>query len=310
MDSDLLYLRPDQILIDPEILDARPLYDPDTEIDAITQLAQSMILQSQLEPVVVWPVMKREGLEVKIEYHLIAGRRRVDAAYWINASKGPAEDPFLLKAVVNTEVEDKFRAAITENIERKDLTVMEIAFLIRKLRGMGMNGTAAGEYLGLNKSNISRYEKLFELSEDIQLALHRGEMSMRAALELTEVWPEAREEVLDEARRQAEGEEVPTYLERRERHPRKRLMIEQMHIREAARMVEVFSARKARSRQEIMNMFEMLAANRPWVRQFVTTLEEWARGNAEDTRLRIAFDRMLDDHQRHTVTLEDQTVWK
>src|SRR5262245_14884829 len=111
--TQLLYLLPEEVIVDEEVLAARPMYQPMEELEEIRSLADSMLRDSQLEPIVVRPN--------DIGYHLIAGRRRLDAAMLINTERGKDEEKFRLKAIVSEKQnpEDVFQLAVTETIKRK-----------------------------------------------------------------------------------------------------------------------------------------------------------------------------------------------
>lgn len=104
----LIRIPPDSIIVDTINQSARPLYNAESELEDLEGLAKSMEEDGQLEPILLRNV---EG-----QFELIAGRRRVDAAYLINSRKSAKDEPFrLLAMVVNAKYDDDkdaFRAAI------------------------------------------------------------------------------------------------------------------------------------------------------------------------------------------------------
>src|SRR5262245_20026863 len=123
----LVQLSPEEIVIDEEIKLARPGYPTELDIVKIEELAKSIESTSQLEPIVV----RRHGSS----FHLVAGRRRLDAVALLNSQRVNGDLKTIAAVVTEYVNEDNaLRAAIAENLQRENLNPIQEAQLITTIR--------------------------------------------------------------------------------------------------------------------------------------------------------------------------------
>src|SRR5215510_7673425 len=150
-------LLPEQILVDEE-LNVRPYTDPadPEEIKLIQELADTILKDGQIHPVLVRLVPSDNG----DEYHLVAGRRRRAAIELINAGLGKEDEPKKVQARVesNVSVDRARKQALSENIHRRSLSPMDLAYNIKNLRdqfGDGRSGSKKiADYLGISIAQV------------------------------------------------------------------------------------------------------------------------------------------------------------
>lgn len=309
----IVMLLPEEVVIDEAILRARPMYDPQEEAKEVEELAKNIQRDTQLEPIVVRPVPYTA--EPYNRFHLVAGRRRIDAGFFINSQKSKGEDQFRLAAVVNPAITEKdaFRAALSENLKRKNLSAIQFALVSKSVReenswAGGKNTKKVADYLQVSPATVTQAEKLLTLPEDIQQQVHRGDLTAKAAFDILDVKEEKREEVLDKARQgQVEEERTQTTTEGTAVEGKgKKKPVQSKHVRRAARDTEgALDKAKPRSRKDIVEFFEMNdgpAYGHPngAVRQFIGYFLKWTAGEGTDRTLTAKFDAMVEKADKGT----------
>lgn len=156
--SDLRQIKIDQIYGDPE--------QPRRHFDefALAELAQSIKLHGVLQPIVVTP-RKAGG------YLIVAGERRWRAAKQAGIDKLPA----LVRSLSD---QHRLELSLIENLQRRDLNVMETATAYLKLRDQfNMTLDQIGERVGgRSQSAVSNTLRLLRLPEDVKQALRDGRL--------------------------------------------------------------------------------------------------------------------------------------
>jgi ParB-like chromosome segregation protein Spo0J len=139
-------------------------------------------------------------------YTLTCGHRRLKAIQLVNERRvSKAKAPLRMQVVVDRSGRDHLQTAIVTNIQRKNLSQMDLALLIERLRGkFGWQGYAGvkslSKYLGLSQATITQTEKLrTELSDELQERVHLGIITAQSALELMLARPELRPEIVKRA---------------------------------------------------------------------------------------------------------------
>jgi len=130
-------------------------YQPRQEFseEEIETLAQSVEKHGLLQPLLV----RRKG----DKFELIAGERRLRALKKLGKETAPA----IVLEVSDTEA---MALAIVENIQRKDLSLWEMAISIKKLKDTtGMTLDEIASILGKSKSHISNILRIFKLPPEI-----------------------------------------------------------------------------------------------------------------------------------------------
>ncbi len=169
--SDLRNLRLSEIVTNPD--QPRRVFDD----EALDELAQSIKEHGIIQPIVVIPVGDK--------YEIVAGERRFRAAGRAGIDKIPA-----LVRTLNDQ--HKLELSLIENIQRRDLNVLETATVYLKLRdqfnlSLEEIGARVG---GKSVSAISNTLRLLRLSEDVKKALRDGKLTEGQARPLVNLDPD------------------------------------------------------------------------------------------------------------------------
>lgn len=133
----------------------------DFDSEALNELADSIRANGIVQP----PVVRRLPSG---KYQLIAGERRTRAAIMAGLKKIP---------VVLVDAEDRKAAemGVVENIQRKDLNVIEEAEGYRLLKDQfGITQEDVAERVGKSRSAIANSLRILELPEEVKQLLSRG----------------------------------------------------------------------------------------------------------------------------------------
>src|SRR5262245_39656703 len=198
---------PEQIVRD-EAINLRPFANGSNG-ESIQELANAILEHGQIEPVVV-------RIDAEGKPHLVAGARRVEAISFINAGLAEGDEPYRVHAVVSLVANEDVEAwslAWSENKDRQNMSDMDIALNIKQARELfglvGKSGTQPlADKLGVSPAYITTHEKLLKLDAALQSSIHKGEMSVDAALKLANVPEEKRDEVISTAGRIAQSENI------------------------------------------------------------------------------------------------------
>jgi len=132
--------------------------------DGLAELSRSIAKTGILQPVLV----TREGER----YRILAGERRVRAARLAGLSEVPV--------VVREGVADRdhLLLALVENLQRRDLTVLEEAEAYRHLReDFGLTQDDIAERVGKDRATIANALRLLKLAGPVREALENGEIT-------------------------------------------------------------------------------------------------------------------------------------
>ena len=151
-------------LVDILLIDKNP-YQPRLEFDQaeIQSLADSLQTHGLLQPLVV----RKHGNR----YQLVAGERRLRAAL----KAGWRDVP-----VHVLEVDDRQMAelALTENLQRRDLNAIEKAIAFQRyLDAYGGTHEELAKRLELERSTVTNFLRLLDLSEQVREMLQTGEIT-------------------------------------------------------------------------------------------------------------------------------------
>jgi ParB family chromosome partitioning protein len=155
--SDLRHIRLSEIIADPD--QPRRSFD-DMSLD---ELAQSIKEHGVLQPIVVTP---HEG-----KYMIVAGERRFRASGRAHLDKIPA----LVRTLSN---QHKLELSLIENLQRRDLNVLETATAYLKLRDQfNLTLDQIGQRVGgKSVAAISNTLRLLRLPESVRQALAEGRL--------------------------------------------------------------------------------------------------------------------------------------
>jgi ParB family chromosome partitioning protein len=175
--SELRHIKLDEIHPDPE--QPRRSFD---EV-ALDELASSIKEHGILQPIVVTP---KDG-----EYQIVAGERRFRAAKLAGLTKIPA----LVRTLSD---QHKLELSLIENLQRRDLNVLETATAYLKLRDQfSLTLDEIGQRVGGKSiSTISNTLRLLRLPESVRTAIVEGKLREGQARPLINVDPEIIEEIL------------------------------------------------------------------------------------------------------------------
>ena len=130
-------------------------------------------------------------------YIIIAGERRWRASQLAGLTRIPAY-------IRTVDDENMMEMALVENIQRQDLTALEIALAYQHLiEQYGLTQEQLSERVGKNRATVTNYLRLLKLPASIQMALKNREIDMghaRALLTLDD--PTAQMKVFDEMKKE------------------------------------------------------------------------------------------------------------
>jgi ParB family chromosome partitioning protein len=132
--------------------------------DGIAELSRSIAKTGILQPILV----TREGER----YRILAGERRVRAA----RLAGLAEVPVVVREGVTDR--DHLLLALIENVQRRDLTVLEEAEAYRHLReDFGLTQEDVAERVGKDRATVANALRLLKLPAAVREALESGALT-------------------------------------------------------------------------------------------------------------------------------------
>ena len=182
-------VRQDVFLIDPEnivVVEAQNTrWQPHDDAE-VAGLARSFEQDGQLQPVVV-----RRIADNRVQ--LVAGYRRFHAAQHYNHLH--PDSPMKLKCVVSMmNDEEALRRSIRE---RAETTAMDDAYNQRRLREeCGWTDTKIAEFYKISPPYVGTLKKLLLLPTNIQLMVHTRQISVQAAVAMTDLTPEEQKAVI------------------------------------------------------------------------------------------------------------------
>jgi ParB/RepB/Spo0J family partition protein len=176
--TDYVLLKENYIQIDPSKLKTQEGFNNRRFVDGIEALADTIYNDGQDTPIVVRPV----GDELVV----VEGHRRLLAALHINRSLLAANEPiFLIKAEVKQmDDEAAIAANLRENLDREDLSPVDIGFAIQNLVNTGKTQAQVALLMRLSPAAVSDYAKLARLPVKLQKLLHENRKLKSSMLEI------------------------------------------------------------------------------------------------------------------------------
>ncbi len=135
----------------------------------LNELANSIIKYGVIQPIVL--------RNIGDKYEIIAGERRYKASCLAGLKKVPA-------IINNTDDNTSAEIALLENLQRKNLSVIEEAQSYKKLMDRGFTQEEIASKLGVSQSSIANKIRLLNLPKDVQNALLYNKISERHARSL------------------------------------------------------------------------------------------------------------------------------
>lgn len=181
--SDLRELKLVDVIVNPD--QPRRLFDE----EALEEMTQSVKEHGVVQPIIVTPVNGK--------YRIVAGERRFRAAGRADLKTIPA----LIRSMSD---QHQLEVSLIENIQRRDLNVLETATAYLKLRdqfnlSLEEIGTRVG---GKSISSVSNTLRLLRLPESVRKALQEGKLTEGQARPLVNVDAETVEKVLPQILRE------------------------------------------------------------------------------------------------------------
>ncbi|HLD84326.1 MAG TPA: ParB/RepB/Spo0J family partition protein [Coxiellaceae bacterium] len=150
--------------------------------EALEELANSIRTQGVIQPIVVRPTDNNQ-------YEIIAGERRWRAAKL-------AELEYIPAIVRDISDETAMIVALIENMQRRDLNVMEEAQALNLLMTeFEMTHQAVAEAVGKSRVTVTNILRLLKLSPEVSQLLQDGQLEMGHARALLTLMPEQQAEV-------------------------------------------------------------------------------------------------------------------
>lgn len=147
-------------LIDPNPLQSRRVF----QADRLQELAQSIAVNGVIQPLVV---RRRED-----RYQLVAGERRWRAAKLAGLEEVPA-------VVQDLSDDQLLEVTLIENIQREDLTPLEVAHAFDRLvKDLGLSHDEIANRTGKDRSTITNTLRLLRLPQDVQQLVSERRLSM------------------------------------------------------------------------------------------------------------------------------------
>jgi ParB-like chromosome segregation protein Spo0J len=176
---------PEELKTSPEF-NVRPFQGDSSEHETqlLEELAACMEQEGQLEPVLI----TTEGV-------VLVGHRRRSACLLINERLTVrGESLFRLKAAI-VQGGDLHRKSLISNIVRKNLSPMDMALNIKRIRQRNgwqtkTDTRKVAQYLSISVPSVIDYEKFLNVERDLQNKLHSGVISVQSALRLLKELPE------------------------------------------------------------------------------------------------------------------------
>jgi ParB family chromosome partitioning protein len=151
--------------------------------NSLAELASSIEANGLLQPILVRPTA--EG-----KYEIIAGERRWRAGKLADIPSIPA----LVRTISDT---DSLALALIENIQRQDLTILEEAqALVRLKEHCGLTQEQLSTQLGRSRSSIANTLRLVHLSKPVLQALEEEKITAGHGRALAALSPEDQQSVL------------------------------------------------------------------------------------------------------------------
>lgn len=184
-------------IVDIPLVDLEPdPFQPRKEFNEarIKELADSIEQHGLLQPLIVRP---RQGPDSKGKYWIVGGERRFRAALLLGLERLPCRVlPYMnLTAAV---------AALVENVHREDLSDIDKAEGLRRIKGMtNKTWDEVAELVRLSPEYVRRLAGLVKLEDSVKTLVRQGQLSARTAIALKPLPP--RQQVTMAERAVAEG---------------------------------------------------------------------------------------------------------
>jgi ParB-like chromosome segregation protein Spo0J len=202
--TDLFHVNPFEIIVREE---NRGRHLPPSK-EAIVAMAESLLDNQQQQPIQCRrdPVDKRLILNVGFT-RTAAGRMIVKGFTDSNGVERKDEDFKLKVTLSDANDEQAFKNNIVENAHRNQTSPIDDAYnqkMCRDRYGMA-DAEIAKLYNWKGTAKVAQLRNLLSLETPIQLMIHEGTISIQAALDMLQLTPEKRAEIVEVATKQNNG---------------------------------------------------------------------------------------------------------
>jgi len=222
-------------------------YQPRHEMEeqALKELAASVKQHGILQPVIVTKKTKETGRGQAVEYQLVAGHRRLEAAKMAGL-------PYIPAIVRDSTEQQKLELALVENLQRADLNAMERAKAFKQLQEeFDLTHEEIAKKVGKSREFVSNTLRLMNLPESIQQGLRQGKITEGHARTIVGVKnPAAQKALFDEVLqnnlsvRQIEQRAREIYVQ-----SHKRKVVFDPEVKRFAQQLELFLGKKVQVRK-------------------------------------------------------------
>ena len=154
----------------------------------IAELAESIRARGLVQPLLVRPLEGSGATGAR--YEIVAGERRWRAAQHAGLEQVPA-------VVRSLTDEEAAMAALVENVQREDLSAIELAEALRRIVDMsGDTHKAVARSIGLSRAAVTNYLRLLDLGETARTLLAERKLEMGHARALLAAGNPARQAAL------------------------------------------------------------------------------------------------------------------
>lgn len=163
----------------------------------VVDLAKDIAQRGLIQPVTVAPYPPEQIQTLGKKYRLLAGFRRF-TAHKVNKTD-------TIAAIIRADMMDEAQARVfnlAENLQRTDLTIMQEALALQKLKELGVGEVDASEKIGKSRGWVQIRYMLLGLPEEIQKEVEAGFITQTNIRELYAIYKTAGQESCFEAARQ------------------------------------------------------------------------------------------------------------
>lgn len=173
--------------ITPNPFQPRRSFDSNT----LQELAASIREFGLLQPLIVSKIEKETDRGTDVEYQLIAGERRLQAAKLLRLERVPV----IIRAM--SPDQEKLEMAIIENVQRENLGPVEAARAYAKLQDrFGLTQREIASKIGKSRETVANVLRLLNLPSHIQNSLAENKISESQARLLLTIADQSRQEEL------------------------------------------------------------------------------------------------------------------
>jgi len=196
----LVTLALDEILVDETMNLRQDGWEKDKTIEA---LCEDITEKGQLQPVLVTPYIPLENEQNGIhKYSLVAGFRRYRAIEMANNEGG--QDLSVLARVVSVDAHGAMLDNLAENIQRKNLSPIDVAHAAIKLSAAGLGTKEIAKAFDKSDTWLRQNKAFLDLRKNLQNDIHSGKLDFGVARKLIGLTDEEQDEVLNAVRQALE----------------------------------------------------------------------------------------------------------